>query len=70
MKLIEMRERTIDELNEEIIALRKRLLELRVAKSLHKLENTSEIKGARNQIAQLKTVIREKQLKDEVNKSA
>lgn len=62
VKLNEMRERTIDELNEEVISLRKKLLELRINKSLHKLENLSEISGTRNQIAQLKTVIKEKQL--------
>lgn len=61
VKLSEMRERTIDELNEEVISLRKKLLELRINKSLHKLENTSEISSTRNQIAQIKTVIREKQ---------
>ncbi len=62
MKLSEMRERTIDELGEQVIALRKKLLELRLNKSLHKLENTAEIASAKNEIAQLKTVMREKQL--------
>ncbi|MDD3012762.1 MAG: 50S ribosomal protein L29 [Candidatus Gastranaerophilales bacterium] len=62
MKLSEMREHTIDELNEEIISLRKKLFELRMNLSLHKLENTSEISRTRSQIAQFKTVIREKQL--------
>jgi len=57
-----MREHTIDELNEEVISLRKRLFELRMNLSLRKLENTSEISKTRFQIAQLKTVINEKQL--------
>lgn len=57
-----MREHTTEELNEEIISLRKRLFELRMSLSLHKLENTSEISKTRSQIAQLKTVIREKQI--------
>ena len=65
MKLSEIRERTIDELNEEVINLRKNLLQLRMAKSLHKLENTSEISKTKHQIAQIKTVIREKQLKQQ-----
>jgi large subunit ribosomal protein L29 len=62
VKLSEMRERTIDELNDEVIALKKELMELRINKSLHKLENTAKISGAKNQIAQLKTIIRQKQL--------
>jgi len=62
VKLSEMRERTIDELNDDVISMRKKLFDLRISKSLHKLENTSEISSTRNAIAQLKTVIREKQL--------
>ena len=62
VKIKEMRERSIDELNEEIISLRRKLFELRVSKSLQKLENVAEIAAAKNEIAQLKTVIREKQL--------
>lgn len=62
VKLSEMRERTVEELNDEIISLRKKLFELRVSKSLHKLENTSEISKSKSQIAQIKTVIREKQI--------
>ena len=62
MKLDEMREHTIDELNDEVLSLRKKLFELRMNLSLRKLENTSEISKTRTQIAQCKTVIREKQL--------
>lgn len=60
MKINEMRERTIEELNDEVVSLRKKLFELRLAKSMHKLENTSEISKAKTLIAQLKTVISEK----------
>lgn len=62
VKLSEMRERTIEELNDEIVVSRKKLFELRMNLSLQKLENTSEIAKTRSQIAKLKTVIREKQL--------
>lgn len=62
MKLSEMRERTINELDDEVISLRKQLFELRMAKATYKLENTSEISKAKRQIAQLKTIINEKQL--------
>lgn len=62
MKLSEMRELTIDEMQDEIVALRKKLLELRIIKSQHKLDNTSQIGSTKNQIAQLKSLIRDKQL--------
>ena len=62
VKLSEMRERTIDELNDEVMSLRKRLFELRFSQATFKLENTSEITKSKHQIAQLKTIIKEKQL--------
>lgn len=58
-----MRERTIDELKEDIVALRKQLFESRMAKATHKLENTSIISNLKHQIAQIKTVITEKEAK-------
>jgi len=62
MKLSEMRERSVDELKDEVVSLRKRLFDLRIKKYFRKLENTSEIPQLRNQIAQMKTIIREKQV--------
>lgn len=71
MKLEEMRGLSIEELEQEVINTRKELLEYRINKSLYKLENTSLISKAKNKIAQLKTIIREKQLKNkEVNNCA
>lgn len=62
MSLSELKERTIEELTEEVISLRKQLLELRMSKAMHKLEDTSQISKTKTRIAQLKTIIREKQL--------
>ena len=62
MKLDEIRERSVEELSEEVTSLRKKLFDLRFAKSLHKLEDTSEIAKTKRVIAQIKSVIREKQL--------
>ncbi len=62
MKISEMRERTIEELNEEILNVKKSLFDLRISKSTYKLENTAELSKLRTQISQIKTVIREKQL--------
>ncbi|MEI8389038.1 MAG: 50S ribosomal protein L29 [bacterium] len=62
MKLQEMKDHTIEELKEQIISLRKDLFDLRIKKATYKLENTSEISKKRRMIAQIKTVIKQKQL--------
>jgi large subunit ribosomal protein L29 len=62
MKITEIRELTIDELNNEVLNLKKKLFELKIARANHKLENLAEISGVKHQIAQVKTVIREKEL--------
>ena len=67
MKVNEMRERTIEELAEDVLAQKKRLFELNLSKSMHKLENTAEISQVKTKIAQLKTIIREKQLLSQVS---
>ncbi|MFA6989531.1 MAG: 50S ribosomal protein L29 [Candidatus Gastranaerophilaceae bacterium] len=62
MKLKEICERTIEELNEEVLELKKKLFELRMAKALQKLEDTSQISKTKKIIAQIKTVIKQKQI--------
>ena len=62
MKLAQMREMTIEELQQEVINIRKKLFELRMNKALLKLENTAEIGTLKKRIAQIKTIIREKQI--------
>lgn len=62
MKLQEMRDLTIEELNDKVISLRKDLFDLRIKKATYKLENTSEISKKRHMIAQVKTVIKQKQV--------
>ena len=47
----------INELNSEIVVLKKSLLNLRFQKSNGQLEKTSEIKKVRTKIARLKTEI-------------
>ena len=64
MKLQEMRDKTVEELNSAIVGYKKQLFDLRVQKSLHKLENTAQIRHIKNTIAQIKTVITEKGAKN------
>ncbi len=62
MKLQEMREKTVEELQDAVVDFKKQLFDLRLQKSLHKLENTAQIGQVKTLIAQVKTVIREKQV--------
>jgi large subunit ribosomal protein L29 len=61
MKLQEMKDQTIEELESKVISLRKDLFDLRIKKATYKLENTSDISKKRRMIAQIKTVIKQKQ---------
>lgn len=62
MKLSEIRDLTIEELETKIISIRKELFDLRIKKATFKLENTSDITKKRRLIAKIKTVINQKQL--------
>ena len=60
MKLQELKEKSIDELNALIVDTKKQLLDLRMQKSLQKLENTAQIRQLKSVVAQAKTLIKEK----------
>lgn len=64
MKLSEIRESTVQELKDKIIEIRKELFSLKIQKATFKLENVTEISKKRKLIAQIKTIIREKGLKN------
>ena len=66
MNITEMRDLTIDELNTKIKEFRAKLFDIRFKLATHQVENTAEIAGLRHQIAQAKTVIREKQIAQEL----
>lgn len=61
MKLKEMREKSIEELQTAIVEFKKQLFNLRLQKSTHKLENTALISTTKRLIAKAKTVIKEKE---------
>ena len=61
MKLQEIREKTLDELKQAVVDNKKKLMQLRMQKTMHKLENTAEIANTKRLIAQIKTVISEKE---------
>lgn len=60
MKLSEMREKTVDELQNAIVDWKKQLLEARIQLATNKLENTSTISKTKKLISQAKTIITEK----------
>ena len=64
MKLQELREKSVEELKTAIVEYKKQLFDLRLQKSVHKLENTALISTTKRLIAQAKTLIKEKEVKN------
>ena len=60
MKITEIRNMTIDELNEKSTDTSKKLSQLKFNNSVQTIENPLEIKTLRRQIAKLKTILNEK----------
>lgn len=65
MKLNEIREKNIDELNAELVAKKEELFNLRFQHAINQLDNPQKIVEARKTIARLMTVIREKEIQAE-----
>jgi large subunit ribosomal protein L29 len=60
MNLGEMRDLTPDQLQDELIKLKREQFNLRFQKATGQLENTSRVRQVRRSIARLSTVAREK----------
>ena len=56
----ELRAKSVEELNEELVAAKKELFNLRFQNATNQLENTGRIKTVRKNIARIQTVIVEK----------
>ncbi|MBE6020419.1 MAG: 50S ribosomal protein L29 [Firmicutes bacterium] len=63
MKIEKMREMTEQELNNEALKLKQELFNLRFQHVTGQLENPIKMRDVKREIARIKTVIREKQLK-------
>ncbi|HET8705822.1 MAG TPA: 50S ribosomal protein L29 [Pseudomonadales bacterium] len=61
MKANKLREMSPKELNEELLARLKQQFNLRMQKSIGQLTKTHELRQVRREIAQIKTVLNEKQ---------
>lgn len=55
----ELRAQSVEELNEELVAAKKELFNLRFQNATNQLDNTSRIKEVRKNIARIQTMITE-----------
>ena len=55
----ELRGKSVEELNEELVAAKKELFKLRFQNATNQLDNTSRIKEVRKNIARIQTLITE-----------
>jgi len=56
----ELNEKTVDELNAELVDLLKEQFNLRMQNATGQLSNTAQLKTTRRSIARVKTIIRQK----------
>ncbi|MBE0492739.1 MAG: 50S ribosomal protein L29 [Thiomicrospira sp.] len=60
MSALELREKTAEQLNEELMSLLKEQFNLRMQHATGQLANSSRLKSVRRSIARVKTIMREK----------
>jgi large subunit ribosomal protein L29 len=61
MKAVEIRHMSLDQLDDQLAALKKEQFNLRFQAASGQLENTARVRQVRRDIARLKTVARQKQ---------
>ena len=64
-ELIKLRELTDVELNNKLAKLKEELFNLRFQNAINQLENPMRLKAVRKEIAVVKTILRERELKAE-----
>ncbi len=62
MKATEIRKMSVEELDKQLVSLKKDLFMLRMQHATNHLDNPIKISNVRRDIARVKTVLREKQL--------
>lgn len=62
MKIAELRGKTEDQLKDQIVQLKKEQFNLRFQKATGQLENTARVGEVRRTIAQIKTLLREREV--------
>ena len=64
MKIKEIRELSTKEINEKIVSAKEELFNLRFQQATGSLEKPSRIRDLRHEVARLKTVLREREIKE------
>ncbi|MBQ9111144.1 MAG: 50S ribosomal protein L29 [Oscillospiraceae bacterium] len=59
MKATEIREMTVDEMNQKLVSLKEELFALRFQLAVNQLDNTAKVKAVKKDIARVKTCLRE-----------
>ncbi len=67
MNAKEIRELSLPELNDKLAKLKEELFNLRFQLAINQLDNPTRINAVKKDIARVKTVIRETELKDSAN---
>jgi len=67
MNAKEIRELNLSELNEKLVDLKDELYKLRFQLAINQLENPMRITAVKKDIARVKTIIRETEIKDSQN---
>ena len=67
MNAKEIRENTLPELNEQLAKLKEELFNLRFQLAINQLENPMRIVAVKKDIARVKTIIRETEIKNSTN---
>ena len=62
MKASEIKEMSVDELNEKLSNLKDELFNLRFQLAINQLDNTARLKAVKKDIARIKTTLREAEL--------
>jgi len=65
MKVDKLRELTIEELNQQLASLKTELFNLRFQMAVGQLENPMRVREVRRSIAQVKTILREREIRHE-----
>ena len=60
MKVQDLRQKSDDELNQEVLELKKEAFNLRFQRASGQLENTARVRQVRRDIARIKTVLHER----------
>ena len=67
MNVKEIREKNLSELNEQLGKLKEELFNLRFQLAINQLENPMRIVAVKKDIARIKTIIRENEIKNSTN---